>query len=382
VTFAARTGAAFAIVTACFLCCGNAGGDEPSLPRVPDGFTLTVIAHVNGPRELAAAPNGDLFVGTSGHVVGLIPDAEGTPGKPLLFASLPDSRASGVAFAGGTLYVGSHTGVWRIAYHDGDRVAASPPERIASVRTQDGAGHSTTSVAVAGTRLYASVGSSCNACTETDPTRAKIFEMALDGSAMTPRAANIRNAVALAVDPETNELWAGVAGQDELARGHPYEIFDDVTATAGLRDYGWPACYEDRKPVSADVDCSAVVVPRVVFPAYETPIGAVFYPLHPSGAYAFGPAYRGGAFVALHGSWHEPPVPPQVVYVQLSGDEPPAPVDWKNPSAQWKPFVTDFQLDDGSRIGRPTGVTVGSDGSLFVADDLANVVYRVRPRVP
>jgi glucose/arabinose dehydrogenase len=123
------------------------------------------------------------------------------------------------------------------------------------------------------------------------------------------------------------------------------------------------------------------VIPRVVFPAYNTPIGATFYPLHPTGKYAFPAEYAGGAFVALHGSWHEPLVPPRVAFVAIKGDEPLKPVDWSDPSAQWREFVGGFQRADESRIGRPTGIAVGPEGSLFVADDQAGVVYRIRPKV-
>ena len=339
-----------------------------------------MIAHVAGARELAATPNGDLLVGTTGYDIYIVPNADGDPQPARVFLSVPDPGAAGVALGAGSLYIGSHTGVWRVPYATGDRAASALAERIASVRTIDERGHFTTSVAVAGNRLYASVGSSCNACVERDPTRATILEMGLDGKDPHPKAVRIRNAIALAVDPASEALWAGVAGQDELEHGHPYEIFDDVGARPGTADYGWPACFEDRRPVHAGTDCSAIAVPRVAFPAYETPIGAAFYPLSPSGPHAFAPAYRGGAFVALHGSWHIPLVPPRVVFVPMHGDEPATPVDWSNPAAQWQPFVTGFQDDDGRRIGRPTGVAVGADGSLFVADDMAGVVYRIRPR--
>jgi glucose/arabinose dehydrogenase len=182
------------------------------------------------------------------------------------------------------------------------------------------------------------------------------------------------------VDPSTGALWAGVAGQDELPHGHTYEIFDDVTAHPGTVDYEWPHCYENYQATEAAYDCSKMPISRVVFPAYETPIGAAFYPLHPGGAHAFPANYLGGAFVALHGSWHFPLVPPRVVFVPMHGDDPITPVDWADPDAQWQPFVTGFQNAIGVRAGRPTGVAVGSDGSLFVADDQANVVYRIRPR--
>jgi glucose/arabinose dehydrogenase len=43
-------------------------------------------------------------------------------------------------------------------------------------------------------------------------------------------------------------------------------------------------------------------------------------------------------------------------------------------------FVGGFQLADGvTRIGKPTGIAVGAQGSLFVADDVNGMVYRIRP---
>jgi glucose/arabinose dehydrogenase len=202
--------------------------------------------------------------------------------------------------------------------------------------------------------------------------------MHLDGSGITPKAVRIRNAIALAVNPATGTLWAGVAGQDELPHGHPYENFDAVTSHPGVVDYGWPYCYENRQPVGTH-DCSSVAVARVVFPAYETPIGATFYPTNVHGRYAFPVAYRGGAFVTLHGSWHQPPVPPRVVFVPMAGDEPRTHVNWNDPNTQWQEFVGGFQSADGSRSARPAGVAVGPDGSLFVSDDQSGNIFRIRP---
>ncbi len=351
---------------------------QPAGPTAPAGFRLETIASIPNARELAAAPNGDLIVGTSGRDVYLVPDAEGSPQAPAVLVSLPDAEAAGVALSPDSLYVGSQFGVWRAAYAPGARGPLSAV-RIASVRPGGSRGHRTTSVAVAGRRLYYSVGSSCNVCDETDPTRATIFEASLDGGEPRPVAKHIRNAIALAVQPATQAVWAGVAGQDELEHGHPYEIFDPFTAHASPADYGWPACYENRRPVHPGDDCSQAVVPRVVFPAYDTPIGALFYPLRASGKYAFPSEYAGGAFVALHGSWHTPPVPPRVAFVPFRGGEPAKAVDWSDPDVQWRDFLSGFQSADGSRIGRPTGVAVGSQGSLFVADDRAGVIYRIRP---
>ncbi|HTW84436.1 MAG TPA: hypothetical protein VMD91_10240 [Candidatus Sulfotelmatobacter sp.] len=347
---------------------------------VPPGFTLEPIAHVAGARELTVAPNGDLFVGTSGSDVYVVPDAQGHAGAPQVFATLPDHPVAGVALAGDWLYVGAQFGVYRIPYRSGDRTARGKPEKIASVRTSGiSRDHVTTTVALTKGMLFASVGSSCNVCDpELDATRATIQQMAPDGAGMKPRATDIRNAIALAVQPDSEDLWAGVAGRDDLEHGQPYEIFDDVSAHPGVPDYGWRRCYDDHRPIG-NAGCAGVVIPLVVFPAYDTPIGAAFYPTAPGGRYAFPAPYRGGAFVALHGSWHQPPVPPRVAFVPFAGRKPAKAVDWNDPGAQWHEFLSGCQAADGSRSCRPTGVAVGTDGSLFVSEDAGGTVWRIRP---
>ena len=348
---------------------------------VPSGFVAEKIATVARARELAVAPNGDLFVGTSTNAIYVVPDAEGSAGAPARFATFDDRPVASVLIAGDTLYAGGQFGVYRLPYRTGDRTARGTPEKIASVRTSGVArDHVTTTLALSKGVLYASVGSSCNACSpELDATRATIQAMTPDGKDMHARAVDIRNAIALAVQPETGDVWAGVAGRDELEHGHPYEIFDDVSAHAGTPDYGWLTCYDDRRPIAGG-SCANVVVPRAVFPGYDTPIGAVFYPLDQHGKYAFPASYRGGAFVALHGSWHTPPVPPRVAFVAFRGAMPAKTVDWANPDVQWTEFLGGCQNADGSRTCRPTGVAVGNDGSLFVSDDSAGAIYRIRPR--
>jgi glucose/arabinose dehydrogenase len=348
---------------------------------VPPGFTIERIATVENGRELAVAPNGDLFVGTSGNTVDIVADAEGDAAPAKAFTQIADHPVAGITIDGDRMYLGAQFGVYELPYHPGEAAASAQPRKIASVRTSGtSSDHVTTTVAVTNKRLYASVGSSCNNCNpDLDATRATVQEMNLDGSAMTAKARHVRNAIALAVNPQTGTLWIGVAGQDELPHGHPYEMFDPLTLHAGVADYGWPFCYENHQAVDGH-DCSAQTVARVVFPAYETPIGATFYPLHPAGAHAFPEAYRGGAFVTLHGSWHQPPVPPRVVFVPMNGDEPKTPVDWNDPSTQWKEFIGGWQLADGRRRARPTGIAVAPDGSLFVSDDLDGGIYRIRPR--
>lgn len=346
---------------------------------VPAGFTIARIASIPGARELAVAPNGDVFVGTLGSDVYVITHPDTTPGAAHVFVTFPDRPAHGVTFGPDTLYVGTQFGVWSIPYKSGDEKAAEAPHKIATVRTSGrSSDHFTTSVAFSKNVLYASVGSSCDACnTELDDTRATVQAMQPDGKAMHPVAVHIRNAIALATNPNTGTVWLGAAGQDYLPESHPYEIVDPFTLHSGVSNYGWPGCYEDHR-TDGSHDCRFMTVARVVLPAYVTPIGMAIYPREPSGAHPFPAQYRGGIFIGIHGSWHQPLRPPRVVFVPLHGDEPATPVSWGDPDRQWRQFVGGFQAADGSRIGRATGIAVGKDGDLYVADDAAGAVYRVR----
>ena len=281
--------------------------------------------------------------------------------------------------------------------HRGERKASSV-HKIADVRTgpeapgTDGDVHNTTSVAFTDGHVYAAAGSSCNAtmdygkqpCTEVDPTRAAVSIMKPDGSDFHQRAKRVRNSIALAVNPDTQSLWIGGAGQDSLPSGHPYEYLDDLSAHPGDADYGWPVCEEDHHVYWPGYHCGKTVAPLVELPAYSTIIGATFYPLHQTGRYAFPSKYRGGLFAAAHGSWHKDRNgcdvdSPRVVFVAMKGDAPAKDVDWNDPTKQWSEFVTGFQSGCNSRIGRATGIAVGPKGSLFIADDQAGAIYRVRP---
>lgn len=378
---------------------GTAPGQRPGTPanlRPAAGFAIDTIASVPDARELAVLPNGDLLAGTKGRAVYIVPGAEAAvAGRPEIFAQLPDDLAAGVTFSARRceIFIGTEHGVYATAYATGAH-AAGTLRRIFSMRTgdvaphSDGDVHSTTSVAFDDRqdRLYVSVGSSCNACVEVDSTRASVFQMNSDGTHVVKRGTRIRNAIALAVDPDRGDLWAGDAGQDDLPFGHPYEFLDDVTAHAGLADYGWPECEENRVAYVTGATCTKTVVPLAVMPAYSTIIGAAFYPTTARGSHAFPARYRGALFAVSHGSWHATPngtsyaAVPQVVAFAMREGRPATAVDWHDPHRQWQVFVGGFQQSERDRSGRPTGIAVGPEGSLFVADDAAGAIYRVRPR--
>ncbi len=420
--------------------------DVNNLPGHFYGEIVAQFQHVS-PRELVMLPNGDLLVGTGGGTanfaqsgqIEIVPNAEAAiPAAPAVFATLTDgscassagTNTNGITFApsaaGGTIFVGMECSVWKIPYLTGDRVASSAPVKYLTVRTgspppgSDGDVHHTTSVLAVGTSLYVSVGSSCNACTETDPTRGVIMKSDITTPSLTTVATRVRNALALAENPATGTVWAGGAGQDCVTgtqcfaaqdptyalNGHPYEWLDPVTKHVAPADYMWPWCEENGTAVTTPdptsgsappgTNCATMIVAPVRAPAYATIIGAVFYAPPPGAAYAFPGSFTGGLFFTLHGSWHEdangiPVAVPEVAFVPMSAsaDAPIYPMDWSgtaSPYANWArnaagnpaPFMNGFQTQ-GTRIGRPAGIAVGPSGSLFISDDSAGAIYRIRP---
>ncbi len=368
-------------------------GALPSGVTLMDGFSASAVANVSQARELATLPNGDLLVGTQSAKVYLVQSAEGTPSAPTVFATLADSNAAGIALSPGFVYFGGQSSVWRAAYSDGDTTAQTLTA-IFAVRTGGVSGggddiHKTTSLAVSGNTLFVSIGSSCNACKEDDATRAAVWKMNLDGTDAKQIATRIRNAIALAVNPQSGMLWAGGAGQDDLTPGHPYEYMDAVTSHgAGVADYGWPDCEENNVAYKTGADCSHTVTPTIELTAYSTHIGATFYGAVATASAIFPSAFSGGLFVTNHGSWHGPnsspsaptSTPPSVSFVPMNGDAPCSSVEWANGNSQQVTFMSGMGLTNStSYSARPTGIAVGNEGSLFIADDQNGRVYRIRP---
>ena len=115
--------------------------------------------------------------------------------------------------------------------------------------------------------------------------------------------------------------------------------------------------------------CRSVKLPEVAFPAHWAPNGLVFY----TGT-QFPAEYRGGVFVAFHGSWNRAPEPQAGYNVAF------APFTGGRATGAYKVFADGFsggQLDPRAAAHRPTGVALGPDGSLYVTDDKGGRIYRI-----
>ncbi|HVZ85954.1 MAG TPA: sorbosone dehydrogenase family protein [Polyangia bacterium] len=353
-------------------------------PSAPAGFKVQLYAtDLDNPRLIRTAPNGDLFV------------AESAPGRIKVLRGVGvDGRASQIeTFATGQrkpfgiafyppgndprwVYVGNTDAIVRFPYRSGDLKARGSAERVTDLPGGGllrGGGHWTRDVAFSrdAKTLYASVGSHSNV-DDTDGNDAEHWRadvLAFDPDGKNPRvfAWGIRNAVGIAIEPRSGELWASVNERDRLGDNL---VPDYITHLEPGGFYGWPWYYigahQDPRHAGKHPELAAkAIVPDVLLQPHDASLEMVFY----DGA-QFPPAYRGDIFAAEHGSWNRKVRSGyEVVRVPMHGKT--------RATGEYEDFLTGFVLPTGEVWGRPVGVAVGKDGALLVSDDGTNAVWRV-----
>lgn len=351
--------------------------------RVPPGFRVDeYAAGLNNPRLMRTAPNGDLFI------------AESAPGRiRLLRTGGPGGRPQqNVFFAAGLrmpfgiafyppgpepryVYVGNTDSVVRFPYRNGDLKASGPQEVIVPDLPGGGrlrgGGHWTRDVAFSsdGHRMFVSVGSISNDYEDPrspERNRADILQYRPDGTGFRQFATGIRNAVGIAVHPQTGELWASVNERDGLGDDL---VPDYVTRVKEGGFYGWPWFYigsnaDPRHPGAHPELRGKVLVPDVLLQSHTASLQMCFY-----NGTQFPQEYRGSAFAAEHGSWNRSHLTGyKVIRVPVRGGA---------PTGEYEDFLTGFIASEGRVWGRPVGVAEAKDGSLFVSDDGSGTIWRV-----
>jgi glucose/arabinose dehydrogenase len=334
--------------------------------KVPDGFRTNVFAKgLAGPRFMAVAPEGTILVAEQGGGrVSALPDRDGD-GEADERVTVADGLTgpSSLSFApDGALLVGEHDKVTRLELGP-DLVARSRRTLIPDL-PDDGSHLTKTVLAGPDGRIYVAMGSTCNVCDERDERRAAVSVYSADGGTGRIFARGLRNAVGLAWNPWTGELWATNNGRDMLGDGQPPET---VYAVREGRDYGWPRCHGGNLPdpdMGSDRACEGVQQPEVELAAHMAPLGLAFYKDGP-----FPAPYNESLYIALHGSWNSSR---KVGYKVMR-------VPRKDGKVSGPPedFMTGFLQPDGRVPGRPAGVLVTPDGSLLVSDDKGGFIYRV-----
>ncbi len=341
------------------------------MPTALSGFKVTVFAKdFRNPRNLAVAPNGDLFVAdTDAGRIDVLHDPGDSKASDSRFVFASGLREPfGIAFHGDYVYIGDTNEVIRFPFDPKTSKPTGKQEHILDMPS--GGMHFTRTVAFSkdGKKLFASAGSDCNVCKESDKRRAAIQEADPDGANSTIYASGLRNAVGLCVNPESGQLFADVNERDMLGDNVPPDYFTHVQQ-GGF--YGWPYSYIGKnldprmKEQRPDLVAKAIV-PDVLVGPHTAPLECTFYT-----GKQFPQKYDDGAFVALHGSWNRSILSGyKVVFIPFRDGK---------PSGDPETFLSGFVPNPSSNVvnGRPVGVAVAKDGSLFVSDDGGNVIWRV-----
>lgn len=425
-TFGAAVLAASSILSACQPAEPPAPAAELTAPaelKLPPGFEALVVFEGTGEaRELYIREDGDLFVSLSGlrddkHILGLR-DEEGDfvidTVERFYHLTTPDTQRVPqvhIEYFDDYLYAVENEQLVRMHLPPGQLTPLGETEVIVDrIPYQQSHRGRTLSIDSEGW-VYVNIGAPSNVCQANPRTRgsagldpcpqleqhAGIWRWRGDVLNQTREdgeqfAGGIRNSIAQTWDTVYDGLYVGQMGRDRLDSLWP-ERFDsqqnaELPAEEFFRvekgqNFGWPYCYYDyvqKKKVLAPEyggdgkevgRCANYAGPQAAFPGHYSPASIAFYHIEEFPAH-----YRGGAFVALKGSWNRAPMPQDgyiVAYVSFKDGAPTG--DWEVFADGFKGFATLYER--GNAVYRPQSVAVHPDGSLYILDNNKGRIWRV-----
>ncbi len=369
--------------------------------KIPPGFSISIFAKgFKAPRVLLEDPHGTILVSlmNEGRIVALPDvDKDGVADKVITVANNL-KKPHGLAIDCDVtchLYIGETDKVTRFNYNP-DTFETSEKQKI--IDLPGGQGHFTRTLLIIPTngvkKLLIAVGSSCNVCHETDDRRAKVLVADLDGRNLKPFASGLRNSVFMKINPQTQQVWATEMGRDLLGDDTPP---DEINIIEEGKNYGWPICFgknihdtdfdpapfvgregsrETQPTKGAGFDKSTSIrnpcmepfetSSFIDIPAHSAPLGLAFIPKE-----GWPEEYKNDLLVAYHGSWNRTtPTGYKIVRFKLD------PLG-NLASAIADDFVTGW-LETGGALGRPVDLLARPDGTLYISDDKAGVIYLLK----
>lgn len=342
-------------------------GEQVQMPlTLPSNLQIGVFAKdLSDARDLQFSPGGVLLVSVpSQGKVFAFPDKnnDGVADQTVeIISGL--NRPHGLAFHDGKLFIAELTRLVRYTW-DEQNLKASAEKTLFTIPFN--AGHNTRTVAIKddGT-LFVSIGSSCNICVEAHEWLASVIVSNVNGENPKLFAKGLRNSVFIVLHPTTKELWGTENSRDWLGDNAPP---DEINIIHSGKDYGWPYCWGD-KVHDSEVDnrklndpCGKTESPVFKIQAHSAPLGLAFID-----SPQFPKDWQGDLLVSYHGSWNRStPTGYKVVRLKVDG----------NKVTEQEDFLTGF-LDSTSALGRPVDLTFDAQGSLYISDDKAGVIYKV-----
>jgi glucose/arabinose dehydrogenase len=370
-------------------------------PQVASGLRIEKIASgLLHPRQLLVLPNQDILV-VEGNgpgeeavtspkqlIAGMVKGRSGKGGKGGNRVTLLRKKAGGtgeweqhvyiehlhspfgIQLVGDTLFIANTGNIMKYHYTPGETKMSDPGTELGDLPST--VNHHWTKALLAspdGKKLYVGSGSNSNITEnglEVEYRRAAVLEVDAATGASRVFASGIRNPTGLQWEPQSGKLWAIANERDEIGADL---VPDYMTSVQEKGFYGWPYSYYGQnvdhrvKPQRPDMVAKAIK-PDYALGSHVAALGLWFY----TGTGL--PQYKGGAFVAEHGSWDRTPLSGyQVVYVPFANGMPSGPA---------QPVVTGFySADEKSLYGAPVGMAQDADGALLIADDVGNVIWRV-----
>ena len=358
-----------------------AGGLEARVASLntPPGIEVSLYAAgIDNARQMTLGDRGTIFVGSRGAgKVHAVLDTDGDQQADVVYL-IDDGldSPSGLAFREGSLYVAAVDRILR--YDDVEDHLDDPPGPVVVNQALPGAWHHGWRYLKFGPDgwLYVAIGAPCNACDDVpirnrlgwgdaDPNLfATISRIPLDGTDLQPYAFGIRNSVGFDWQPGTNHLTFTDNGRDNLGDDLPPDELN--VATEPGQHFGFPYCHggDIADPqYGKNRNCAEFRPPAQKLGPHVASIGMTFI----TGDH-FPTEYHGRAVIAEHGSWNRSePIGYRVTSVALEGDQ----------GTSYQTLIDGWLLENGSAWGRPSDVLQLPDGSLLVADDRADAIYRV-----
>lgn len=368
------------------------------MPKVANGLKIEKIAEgLMHPRQVYVLPNNDVLVaeanapsgtknqpkqlimgmvqkssgkgGTGGNRITLLRNVNGKWEKHIFIENL--HSPFGMQLIGNTLYVANADSLVKFPYQEGETEIRTPGVEVADLPGGPINHHWTKSLLASpdGSKLYVGIGSNSN-ITENgigaEYRRAAILEVDTASGASRIYASGLRNPTGLQWEPQSGKLWAIVNERDEIGSDLVPDYFTSVQENGF---YGWPYSYygqhvdERAQPQRPDLVQKAIK-PDYAISSHVAPLGLLFY----TGDNM--PQYRGGAFISEHGSWNRSPLNGyQVMWVKFENGQ---------PTGMPQPVVTGFLSDDQKQVhGLPVGLAMDKQGSVILADDAGNIVWRI-----